>query len=154
VAQGVAAYVNVRDEVLEQFGPIRAGSMAEVLAWIDARRRAVGAARPQAKAGDVIPPEAYEAVRAVLLTTLREHRIDVRRLLAERAADVPPGAPRAVINGRFPWQLGASTPPCVLEALPAMPSAIQYRFVGRDLYLVDIDIEMVVDIMPNALPSR
>jgi hypothetical protein len=26
--------------------------------------------------------------------------------------------------------------------------------VGRDLYLVDIDIEMVVDIMPNALPSR
>jgi hypothetical protein len=151
IEQNVAAYVHLRDEVLCLYGPLRPGTMADVLAQIDARRRAVRAARPRAKAGDVIPVNTYAVIREVLATTLRDHEIDVRTLLAERKADVPPHAPKAAINGPFPWQLGAATPYCVLEALPKLPSGIQYRFVGRDLYLIDNDLELVLDIMPNAI---
>ncbi len=41
--------------------------------------------------------------------------------------------------------------PCVLDALPRLPHELQYRFVGRDLVLVDTHADLVVDILRNAV---
>jgi hypothetical protein len=43
-------------------------------------------------------------------------------------------------------------PGCLLEVLPALPQGLQYRLVGRDLILLDLDANLVVDILPEALP--
>ena len=40
----------------------------------------------------------------------------------------------------------------VLAALPPLPHELQYRFVGRDLVLVDTHADLVVDILRNAVP--
>jgi len=40
----------------------------------------------------------------------------------------------------------------LLEALPPLPVELQYRFIGRDLLLVDVEADLVIDILPNALP--
>ena len=42
-------------------------------------------------------------------------------------------------------------PPCVLAALPELPQELQYRFLGRDLLLVDIGANLIVDILPAAV---
>jgi hypothetical protein len=36
-------------------------------------------------------------------------------------------------------------------ALPALPYELQYRLVSRDLVLLDVDLGVVVDVLPNAL---
>ena len=43
-------------------------------------------------------------------------------------------------------------PPSLLMALPQLPRELDYRIVGRDLVLHDVNADLVVDIIPNALP--
>ena len=40
--------------------------------------------------------------------------------------------------------------PPVLAAV--LPRELQYRFVARDLVLVDVEATLVVDVLPNAFP--
>jgi len=59
------------------------------------------------------------------------------------------------INGAYPDHVPLQTmPPSVLSNLPQLPKALEYRIVGRDLVLRDIDANMVVDFLPNALPAE
>jgi hypothetical protein len=41
----------------------------------------------------------------------------------------------------------------VLDVLPELPTELDYRFVARDLVLVDVEADLVVDTLENALPS-
>ena len=43
--------------------------------------------------------------------------------------------------------------PALLAALPALPEELQFRFVGRDLVLVDVHADLVLDILKDALPA-
>jgi len=36
--------------------------------------------------------------------------------------------------------------------LPELPEELQFRFVERDLVLVDIDADLVIDVLPDAVP--
>jgi hypothetical protein len=53
----------------------------------------------------------------------------------------PPDAPRSTV------------PPSVLLILPPLPACLHYRFVGRDLVLVDAVAQLIVDILPAAAPD-
>jgi len=37
--------------------------------------------------------------------------------------------------------------------LPQLPKEVEYRIVGRDLILLDVGTNLVVDIAPNVVPS-
>ena len=43
-------------------------------------------------------------------------------------------------------------PPAILATLTPLPQGLEYRFVYRDLVLVDVGANLVVDILENALP--
>ena len=43
-------------------------------------------------------------------------------------------------------------PPYLLPKLPQLPKQVKYRFVGRNLLLVDRENGLIVDYMTNALP--
>jgi hypothetical protein len=43
-------------------------------------------------------------------------------------------------------------PPTLLLMLPQLPKEVKYRFVGRNLLLVDRDNNVIIDYMTNALP--
>jgi hypothetical protein len=43
-------------------------------------------------------------------------------------------------------------PPTVLLNLPQLPPEVKYRFVGRNLLLIDSDNNLILDYMTNALP--
>ena len=42
-------------------------------------------------------------------------------------------------------------PPNVLAALPRLPDDIEYRFMGRDLILLDTRANVIIDRVPDAL---
>jgi hypothetical protein len=57
------------------------------------------------------------------------------------------------VNKPFPWALGSAMTPQLIDILPALPNELQYRFAERSLVLVDTHADLVVDILPNALPA-
>ena len=44
-------------------------------------------------------------------------------------------------------------PPSVLLTLPPLPACLHYRFVGRELVLVDSEAGLIVDLLPAAAPD-
>jgi hypothetical protein len=65
-----------------------------------------------------------------------------------------PGPLRVRVNGRLPDDAPRSTIPAqVLQMLPKLPEAVEYRFLGRRLVLVDAHALIVVDYVDDVLPN-
>jgi hypothetical protein len=109
-------------------------------------------ARPQARDGDIFDPEVSQIVRTRIQQVLGDYRIAIDELLAEVMLEVPPGLEPPRTNERFQWDWGAAIPVCLLDVLPELPEELEYRFAGRDLVLIDIHAELVVDVLRGALP--
>lgn len=113
-------------------------------------REALIAARPAAREGDLFGSAAPLFRREVRLA-LRRAGVEAANLLAEMRADTEEGARPAVVNAPFPWAAGNLMPPCVIAALPPLPPELEYRLIGPDLVLLDIDASLVIDILRDAL---
>ena len=63
------------------------------------------------------------------------------------------GRATARVNARYPDTVPLSSVPAqLLSALPTLPEELEYRFVGRDLILLDTKARLVADVMPLVLP--
>jgi hypothetical protein len=45
-----------------------------------------------------------------------------------------------------------TVPPSLLLKLPKLPDQVAYRIVGRDLILLDVEANLVVDKIPEIIP--
>jgi hypothetical protein len=52
-----------------------------------------------------------------------------------------------------PWNAEPVMWPSMLAGLPELPAGLEYRFVGRDLVIIDVLANLVVDVLPAALPD-
>jgi len=120
---------------------------------IAALATAIRAERPHARQGDLFTPALGHELRARINGALLEHGFTAADILRSGRADelIDPSTVRLQVNGTFPWVLAAAMFPCVIEALPPLPSELQYRIVGNDLVLIDVHASLIVDILPNAL---
>jgi hypothetical protein len=119
-----------------------------IIRAINACGDAIRGARSDACLGDVFTPE----VAALFRRYIRESCDgDFQGLLAMTAEDVGPLA-AARVNGRWPGEALPTMPPRLLAKLPVLPSGLQYRFVNRDLVLWDSQADLVIDIIPDAIP--
>lgn len=117
---------------------------------IDRLGNAIRAERTRARRGDVFTPEIVAIVRRIIRESCQS---DFRALLETVHEDHPPiAAPR--VNGRWPGERFPFMPPELLRALPPLPEELQYLFVNRDLVLWDWHADVVVDVMPNAIPHE
>jgi hypothetical protein len=67
--------------------------------------------------------------------------------------DEPPSIGRPSVYLRFPASAQmAAMPPSMLAALPVLPEELEYRIVGTDLVLRDIDAALILDFIPAAIP--
>jgi hypothetical protein len=119
---------------------------------VEAMGSAVREARASARLGDIFGPHASLLLRRRIGEAIDRCDYDLVDLLDEFTEDMPEDAELPVLNEPFSWNLGSGTPPGLLAALPPLPDELQYRFVGRDLVLVDIHASLVVDILFDALP--
>jgi hypothetical protein len=123
---------------------------AKIMAERDALAGRIRAARAGARQGDIFgsgPPRIFRAlvVRAMGATTTRE----LLELIHEEGG--PPAFYRPHVGDALP-EYCCFMPPQFLRLLPQLPEDIRYRFANRDLLLVDLHANMVVDVLPDALP--
>jgi len=149
--ESVGEYLAIRQQLYAPLPPLEVSSDAKKI-WeaVEARAAALRRARAHLRMGNVFNPPVRELFRSRIRHALAASNYDVAWLFEEMTEDGNQLRPAAV-NGRFSWRTACATPPAVLAALPALPDELQYRFVGRDLALVDADASYIVDVLPDVL---
>ncbi len=105
-------------------------------------------ARGGVKKGALLSPDIADVMADAVRRDLLE------RTAAERAATLDAVPPvRLQVHDRYPPDKALGTvPPRLLAKLPRLPVGLEYRLVGRDLILRDIDANLVLDVLPDVLP--
>ncbi|OFW13437.1 MAG: hypothetical protein A3F70_11155 [Acidobacteria bacterium RIFCSPLOWO2_12_FULL_67_14] len=147
------ASARLHRDVEQQVPPVDISSDARKIHHaVDAMAAAIRTARPAAHEGDLFDADASEWFRARIRESLLENECDAIAILASARDEDAVAAPRPVVNGRFAWEQGSFMPPSLLATFPPLPRELEYRFVERDLVLVDVRASLVVDVLPGALP--
>lgn len=155
-----ASAVRTFTERIERYERLR-GRLEAPLPPFDARRdgwslmltrrylaSAIRTARAHARLGEVFGPPAGEMFRTVIAEAIYE--IDIEGLVDEPLA-VPVDL---IVNEPVPpWALQA-VPDILLERLPALPSAIEYRMGSGALVLWDVHAEILIDALPGAFAGE
>ena len=126
------------------------GDIQNIREAVAARGATIRRARAQAQRGDVFNAQVSLLFRTriqQILTMSADSVAELMREMNEHGRAAPPPA----VNGAFSWTTAAATPPAVLRALEPLPDELQYRFVGPDLVLIDVDANLVIDVLPGAL---
>jgi hypothetical protein len=148
--QSIQHYMTVRRAVERQLPPLTVTADADAIdRAVTMRAAGIRLARATARQGDIFAGTA-RVFRARIRNAIASHDYPVADLLLppDEDGDTPP---LPVVNGTFAWRTAIATPPCVLATLPSLPEELQYRFVGRDLVLVDIEANLIVDVLPDVL---
>lgn len=147
----VKDYVKLRNQVKAKLPKLSKDSTPEqIAAFENASVEALRVARATAKPGDVFTPEAAQFIRTTLKTEFKPtEKKEIRKVVLE--AD----AARAPLRVNYPYPDNAEfteMPAKVLLRLPQLPKEVKYRYVGRNLFLVDTDNNLIIDYMLDALP--
>ncbi len=148
----VAEYAELHAKQLAKLGAVESVAAQETLA------HAIEASRSDARPGDVFRPEVQPLFRRLIAEQLSgPDAVAARKAVLEgnpgEGEEVP--VPVVVrINAAYPLGASRSTvPPSVLLTLPPLPACLHYRFVDRDLILVDAVAGLIVDVLPAAAPE-
>jgi hypothetical protein len=147
--QRLNRYLELRRSLASNLGPLSpAAGAAELAAWQKSLATAIRTARRSAKRADLIPSAAATIMARTIAADLK------RRASASVLSEVP-HAPIPSINATYPAAAVLSTtPPLLLNSLPRLPDILQYRFYGRHLVILDADTQIILDYIPNVLPSH
>jgi len=148
--RAVHAYANLHHTVAAGLPPEEmCADPEEIQRRVGRLAQALRTERAEARAGDVFKPAIASLVRRRLADAVRQplHRGDGLTL-----HQAPQDIPRLEVNDAFPWTAGHHMPPAILASLTPLPPELEYRFVYRDLVLLDVDANLVVDILEDALP--
>ena len=146
-------YVLMHRRLERQIGPIALStSVDEINRKIQQLATAIRVERPDAKQGDLFTPPLSRLLRARIHQALTDHRYSVDDArVSSRVDGVDYTQVNLRVNGTFPWALGATMLPCLIEVLPPLPPELQYRMVDDLLVLIDVHASLIVDILPYAL---
>jgi len=146
----VHAYANLHDIV--------AASMPSEKMYVDPEQLqrhmnrladALRTERAGARIGDIFTPAIASVFKRRLAHAIRRSALRGETLEPEQ---IPEDEARLDVNDAFPWIAQPVMPPAVFATLTPLPPGLEYRFVYRDLVLVDVGANLVVDILENALP--
>lgn len=110
----------------------------------------VRAARAGARRGQIFTRDAERYIRATIKNEFKgRERRELRASVLEAETKRVP----LRVNYTYPEsQELVEMPPTLLLKLPQLPKQLRYRFVGRNMLLVDRDNVLIVDYMLKALP--
>jgi hypothetical protein len=146
----VKAYLTVQKKVEGGLSAQKETADPErIKAHVASLAQGIRAARADAKPGDVFGPAA-DQFRASIKQDSKERS---SRDKAAAMQEVPKRTlPR--VNADYPESAALATvPPLILTRLPRLPDGLEYRFMGRDLILRDTKANLIVDLIPDAVPN-
>ncbi|HEY0076999.1 MAG TPA: hypothetical protein VGB73_00010 [Pyrinomonadaceae bacterium] len=110
----------------------------------------VRAARAGARRGQIFTRDAERYIRS---TIKKEFKGKERRELRAAVLEAETKRVPLRVNYTYPEsQEMVEMPPTLLLKLPQLPKQLRYRFVGRNMLLVDRENGLIVDYMLKALP--
>jgi hypothetical protein len=147
-AARVEKYVELRKKADDSAPPLKeTRDPAKIKAAQQALVERIGAARSDAKQGDIFTPEIAAYFRHLVRPESKE--TGTKEIMKEDKVGTVPFK----INGPYPDEKPLVTaPPNILGALPPLPKDIEYRFVGKHLILRDSRANSIIDYMLNAIP--
>lgn len=123
-------------------------------AKIDAHQAALAEKIKEARAGtrpgEIFSPPVARHFRDVIRGEYQGEKLKELRGKV-READTK-GVPLRVNTAYPETKESIDMPPTLLLALPQLPKQLRYRFVGRNLLLVDREARLIIDYMPDAVP--
>jgi len=147
----VKEYVDLRNKARENAPKLSKDSTPEqIQAYRTALELSLRNARPNAKRGDVFRPETADYIRRTLKNEFQgKDRKELRETMFETETQ------GVVLRVNHPYAQSAELsemPATLLAKLPQLPKEVRYRFVGRNMLLVDRESNVIIDFMPEALP--
>jgi len=148
----VQAYTDIRSMAARTVPPLMVSAdPAEIRRASTALALAIRAVRADARQGDLFSPEIAVAFRIAVSGGCQGRYAELLQMITEEL-ETPLPAP--TVHAR--WPMGAPLPmmaPDLLAALPKLPAGLEYRFMNRDLILLDVDASLIIDFVPDAIPS-
>jgi len=131
----------------------------------DALGAKIRAARATAKQGDILTPEIQNKFRRLMYpvvtsptpqaTAGREVKKDIKEELKENNEERKEEGGKPIVlkvNATYPNDTPLpTTPPQVLMNLPKLPEQLEYRLIGKNLIIRDVEGNIIVDFVPNAV---
>jgi hypothetical protein len=129
---------------------------AEIKAAQQALGAKIRAARADAKPGDVLTPEIRNKFRRLMYPVVQGTAgRETKEELEEDVHEKDEGIPKKVtlkVNANYPeGNPLPTTPSNVLMSLPKLPEQLEYRIVDKNLILRDVQANIIVDFIPNAI---
>jgi hypothetical protein len=142
----VAAYLQLRKSIESSLPKLKATPSEEKISHHEVQlRHAIREARKHASPGDIFTPEIAAEIRRLIAMAMQP--ADGNHI-AQSLRHAEPVQLHLEINASYPEQVPLqSTPPSLLENLPALPPEIEYRITGRDLVLLDAKANLIVDVI-------
>jgi hypothetical protein len=147
----VKSYIELRNKVRENAPKLSKDSTPEQIhAYRTTLENSLRSARPNAKRGEFFRPETADFIRRTLKTEFQgKDRQELREKIFETETQ------GVVLRVNYPYAQTAEfseMPATLLTKLPQLPKELRYRFVGRNMLLVDRESDVIIDYMPDALP--
>jgi len=147
----VREYIELRNRVKENAPKLSKDSTPEQInAYRTTLQNSLRSARPNAKRGEFFRPETANYIRRTLKTEFQgKDRKELREQIFETETQ------GVVLRVNYPYAQSAELsemPATLLTKLPQLPKELRYRFVGRNMLLVDRESDVIIDYMPDALP--
>ena len=144
-------YINLRNKLRENAPKLSKDSTPEQIhAYRTALEQSLRSARANAKRGDLFRPETADYIRRTLKLEFQgKDRQQLRDTIFETETQ------GVVLRVNYPYAQSAEfseMPATLLAKLPQLPKEVRYRFVGRNMLLVDRESNVIIDYMPDALP--
>lgn len=147
----IEAYMDQRTEVGAAILPIKVSAdIGEIQRAVDKLAIGIRLSRAGAHQGDIFAPDIAALFRRTIRASCHDQFMELLAILNEDW-EAPP--PPAAVYARWPDGVPLPTmPPFLLAALPRLPAELEYRFINRDLVLRDIDANLIIDFVPEAIP--
>ena len=146
----VAGYMKLHEAVKAELPKLKTTGSPEAIKRHEHQfAHKIREARLTARQGNLFTPEICAEFRGLIGNAMKGNAAHVEQSLKH----AEPVHFKLRVNYSYPE--GAplqSMPPTLLLYLPKLPPELDYRVVGRDLVLRDTTGNLIVDLIPNALP--
>ena len=150
--QSVQDYMAVHRRLARRTPPLQVtADPARIRMAVDSLGHAIRLERSGARRGDIFTAPVAQLFRRRIACALGS--FDGAALIREMEEDGEGDVGQLRVNEPFPWNSGNAMWLSMLIVLPQLPEALEYRFVGADLVLVDVRANLVVDVLEGALLS-
>lgn len=132
--------------------PKETSEPGEIKATQDALAAKIQAARKDAKHGDIFTPEIRDLFRRLMYPEMKGPDAAVTKKTTREDEGLPTKGQILKVNARYPETAPLPTvPPNLLARMPQLPEKLEYRVVNKDLILRDVNANLIVDFIPNAI---